>query len=292
MQITIENDKLSLTVDTHGAQMKSIRSKADGTEYLWQGDPGIWADRAPVLFPVIGRLWGREHLVQGEKYPMGLHGFACNAEFIPLVKEGNRLSLALCPSREIEKQFPYELCLQISYLLHDDEVFVTTKVGNMGEKTMPFAIGGHPGFRVPLCEGESFEDYTLEFTHPCHPERIGFSEEVLMNGSDSLFPLEEDRRLDLRHSLFDDDAIILRNADREVTLRSRKSGRGVTVSYPQMAYVGFWHMPKTEAPYVCIEPWTGLPGRQNITEDLTCRSDYLQLPPDGICENRWIIRTF
>ena len=105
MLITIHNDKLSLTVDTHGAQMMSIRS-ADGREYLWQGDPAIWPDRAPNLVPVIGRLSGQEHLVEGKKYPMGLHGFAWQAEFIPLVNEGNRLSLALCPSREIESQFP------------------------------------------------------------------------------------------------------------------------------------------------------------------------------------------
>lgn len=30
-------------------------------------------------------------------------------------------------------------------------------------KTMPFFIGGHPGFNCPLFEGEDYTDYYLEF---------------------------------------------------------------------------------------------------------------------------------
>ena len=37
MTLTIQNGLLSLTVDTLGAQMRSLKYK--GTEYLWQGDP-------------------------------------------------------------------------------------------------------------------------------------------------------------------------------------------------------------------------------------------------------------
>lgn len=292
MLITIKNDKLSLTVDTHGAQMMSICS-SEGLEYLWQGDPAVWSDRAPTLFPVIGRLWKKKHLVNGREYPMGIHGFTANADFLPLVNEGNRLSLALCPSKEIESQYPYDLCLQISYLLHENQVIITTKVGNMGEEEMPFALGGHPGFRVPMVEGEDFTDYRLEFTKPCHPVRIGFTDpDVLLSGEDRPFPLEEDRFLLLNHRMFDEDAIILKDVSREVTLRSLKSGRGVTVTYPQMPYVGFWHMPGTDAPYVCLEPWTSLPGRQGIVEDLSCRSDYLRLEPQGIYENSWAVSVF
>lgn len=293
MLITISNDQISLTVDTHGAQMTSIRDRSD-MEYLWQGDPAVWDERAPNLFPVIGRLWSRQHLVEGKAYPMKyIHGFASDAEFLPLVQEGNRLSLALCPSKEMESQYPFDFCMEISYVLHEREVLITARVGNIGEKTMPFALGGHPGFRVPLCEDEEFTDYYLEFSHKCHPIAISFSEKtVLMDGKDRPYYLQEDQRIPLTHSLFDADAIILRDADREVTLRSRKSGRGVRVTYPQMPYVGFWHMPHMEAEYVCIEPWTSLPGREGILEDLSCRSDYLRLEPQQVYENRWKIAVF
>ena len=41
-------------IDTMGAQLMSLRD-ALGTEYLWQGDPRYWAERSPLLFPMVGR---------------------------------------------------------------------------------------------------------------------------------------------------------------------------------------------------------------------------------------------
>ena len=51
MIYSIENKILKATVDTSGAQLQSIYSKATETEYLWQGDPAYWAGRAYNLFP-------------------------------------------------------------------------------------------------------------------------------------------------------------------------------------------------------------------------------------------------
>ena len=42
----------------------------------------------------------------------------------------------------------------------------------------------------------------------------------------------------------------------------------ICVTYPNMTYLGIWHMPKTDAPYICIEPWSSLPSRKNVVEDL------------------------
>ncbi len=89
--------------------------------------------------------------------------------------------------------------------------------------------------------------------------------------------------------LFDEDAVILKNMAREITLRSKVSGRGVCVVYPDLAYLGIWHWPKTTAPYVCIEPWSSLPSRQNVIEELTCKSDLIQLPPNKKYETTWSI---
>ena len=76
---------------------------------------------------------------------------------------------------------------------------------------------------------------------------------------------------------------------REVTLKSAKTGRFVRVSYPEMAYLGIWHWPKTDAPYVCIEPWTSLPARQDVVEEFACKSDMIHLLPGRTYENTWTI---
>ena len=71
MVYTIENEHLTLSVDSMGAQMMHICSR-DGREYLWQGDPAYWPDRAPTLFPFIGRLtWASMDLPPDRTLPAG-----------------------------------------------------------------------------------------------------------------------------------------------------------------------------------------------------------------------------
>ena len=155
---------------------------------------------------------------------------------------------------------------------------------------MPFAVGGHPGFNVPLAEGETMADYNLEFSAPCRPDRVLFSQDTVLVSGSCPYPLEEDRKLQLSHRLFDNDAIFLSNTAKSVTMRSRKSGKAVTLSYPDMKYLGLWHMPKTDAPYVCIEPWSSIPGRDGVLEELSCRSDLLTAAPGETRQTTWSIR--
>lgn len=291
MNHTIHNDFLSVTVAEQGAELMSIRA-SDGTEYLWQGDPAYWSNRAPTLFPFIGRLTENRCRCYGVEYPMGIHGFAARCRFSPSEKSDDHIVLELSSNEETRNQYPFAFLLRITYRLEKADLRITYTVENRSEKIMPFAIGGHPGFRVPLEENESFTDYVLEFSRCCRPDRVGFTPAVYLSGRDEPYPLEEGCRIPLHHSLFDEDAVILKNMDRQITLRSRKSGRGVTVSYPQMPYLGIWHMPNTDAPYVCIEPWSSLPARQDVIEELTCKSDMIPLEPKGLYHNAWTISLF
>lgn len=291
MLLTIENNQIRLTVETLGAQMMSIQSQ-DGLEYLWQGDSRYWPDRAPTLFPFIGRLTNNSYCFEGRLYHMGIHGFAAASEFVPIVQEKDRVILVLGASPDTRRQYPFAFSLQVTYALRGNGVSVTYEIKNYDQKVMPFGIGGHPGFRVPLEDDAVFEDYILEFTDSACPDRVEFTPQVYLSGRDSPYPLDEGRILPLRHSLFDEDAIILKNMAREITLRSRKSCRGVTVSYPDMPYLGIWHWPKTDAPYVCIEPWSSLPSRQDVVEELSCKSDLIHLSPGKTFETTWTISVF
>ena len=287
----LENSRLRLTVDSLGAQMMSLQN-LDGREYLWQGDPRYWCERAPVLFPVVGRLTGNSYRYGGQVYSMGIHGFAAHQDFSCLCPEPNRLVLELTDNRETREQYPFAFCLKIIYELIKDRVQVTYQVENTGTGMLPFGIGGHPGFRVPLEEGEQFDDYILEFTGGCQPDRVGFTPQVFLSGQDQPYSLNEGKYLPLRHDLFDEDAVILKNMSREITLRSRVSPHGVQVSYPDMPYLGLWHVPNTDAPYLCIEPWSSLPARQNVVEDFACKSDLIQLGPGKTYINTWSITIF
>ena len=176
MLITIQNECLHLTVDTLGAQMMSLC--ANGTEYLWQGDPQYWPDRAPTLFPFIGRLTHNRYRFQGKTYSMGIHGFAAASEFYPEEQSKEMLVLSLGSSMNTLLQYPFDFSLRITFQLIHNTVQISYQVCNLDAKTMPFGIGGHPGFRVPFVEGERFEDYVLAFSDVCQPDRVGFTPAV------------------------------------------------------------------------------------------------------------------
>ncbi len=291
MQYTINNGRLELTVDTLGAEIMNLKS-SDGTEYIWQGDPNTWKNRSPVLFPFIGRLTEGFYQYRGQKYPLTIHGFAASNEFTVVEQTDSVLTFELRANDVTLAQYPFNFVLRVIHELVDDTLAITYSVTNLSNDVMPYAIGGHPGIRVPLVEGEKFEDYDLIFSQVCQPTRINFTDKYFISNQDTRFELEDGVRLPLRHDLFNRDAIVLMHAARELKLASRVSGRGVKASYPDMPYIGFWHWPKSETPYVCIEPWSSLPSRQDIIEEFTCKSDMLQLAPGATRDTTWTITVF
>ena len=285
----LENDKLRVKVSSLGAEMQSIRRIEDGTEYLWQGDATYWARRASNLFPVCGRLWEGKHLYDGKAYEMGSHGFARGKEWEVIHQKPTALTLQLKPDGETLAQYPFRFILEMTYTLTEDSLAVTTIVRNEDDKVMPFAVGGHPGFNVPLAEGTEYEDYRLVFDEPCQPLKFICDENCFYLDKMTLFPLVGDRVLPLQHNLFDNDAIFLENAAPGVTLRSDKTERSVHLAFPDSPYLGIWHTPKSEAPFVCIEPWVAAPARAGVVADLTERADLIQLEPAGVYRNTYTI---
>lgn len=291
MIYTIENEKLKVQISDRGAELMSIQTK-DGTEYLWQGDAKYWGDRALNLFPYIARLTQGKYTVNGQTYEMTIHGFVNYSVLEAEVQEADRIVFLLTQSEETLKMYPFHFSYRVEYALENDRLNVKFSVDNTDDKMMYFGIGGHPGFNVPLDKALSFEDYYLEFDEAKNPVRVGISPTCFVDGSDKEYPLAEGGRIPMSHGLFDDDAIVLTRMAKAVTLRSDKSERAVRVEYPQMDYLGFWHMPHTDAPYVCIEPWSALPSRQDVVEDLATQPGLIHLAAGETYENRWSIRIF
>ncbi len=294
-EYSLDNGVLSVRVSSIGGQLLSV--KKDGKEYLWQGDPAFWEDRAPNLFPYIARLTKGTYTVHGKEYHLPIHGFLPAAEMKAEVQEESLLVLRLDADESTLACYPFVFTLRIRYELNQDTLRIAYEVENGGEEDMYFGIGGHPGFQVPLEDGLSFEDYFLEFesegqsgTGAQTPVRIGFSPTCFLNGKDEPWPLEKGCRIPLRHDLFDDDAIVLSHTPKTVVLRSEKGGRGVRVCFPQMPYIGFWHAVKKPAPYVCIEPWSSLPSRQDMVEELSEQPGLIHLEGKGVYRNLWSIQ--
>ncbi len=289
MVYTIENDAIRVQISDLGAELQSILLKADGTEYLWQGDKAYWSGRAYNLFPICGRLTEGKYTYAGKTYEMNLHGFARKTVFEVIDQKPDSICFHLAADEISRAQYPFEFSLKLCYTLEHTAVRTTFLVENRGEPPMIFAVGGHPGFNVPLSEGEAFEDYYLEFDCAKPARAITMSPTCYTTRDSEFFMLEEGKILPLRHDLFDNDAIVLEDMCRAVTLKSKKSGKQVRVQYPDMNYLGLWHAPKTEAPYICIEPWYSVPAYDGEIDALETKRDMIHLERGKTYQNSYVI---
>lgn len=280
MIYTIKNDKIEVSVEDLGAQMRSIKD-AEGKEYLWQGDEKYWNGSAPNLFPYIARLTEGKYTLRGKTYEMPKHGFLRNSVLKLKEKTQTKMVFSLTDSEETYKMYPYHFEIKVKYELFENEFKVSYCVSNKDKKVMYFGVGGHPGFQVPVEKELSFEDYFIEFAKGTDMKRVGMSEDCFVTGDEEAFPLEENQRLSLRHNLFDNDAIILKDAPSRVALTSEKGGARIEMETSHLGYLGIWHKPASDAPYVCIEPWSSLPARKDVIEDLEKQDNLVSLKPDG-----------
>ena len=154
---------------------------------------------------------------------------------------------------------------------------------------MRFGYGIHPGFNVPLNPALRFEDYRLDFHEVSTPKQMELTERYTISGGMHAYALEEGRYLPLQHSLFDHDAIILKDMPHTVTLGSQKDEKKVTVTFPDMPYLGIWHAPETDAPFVCIEPWSSLPSTDGVIDEFETKPDFITVEPGETYTNSWSI---
>ncbi len=277
MNYTIENALLKVEIADRGAEMMSLVGKKSGTEYLWQGDATYWASRATVLFPICGRLTEGKYTWQGKEYEMVLHGFAKLATYTVVDHKADAITFELRANDESRAIYPFDFIFRVTYSLDGATVRTAMYVENVGEGDLPFSVGGHPGFNVPFVEGESFDDYYAEFGCVKEARKLIMSPTCYYTGNTEPFALRDGKILDLRHDLFDNDAIFLDGMCNRVSLKSEKNDRAITMVFEDMTHLGFWHKPKTEAPYVCIEPWHGVPAYDGKIDDFATKNEMMHL---------------
>lgn len=254
---TLLDGKLEATVDSFGAELKSL--KFDGREYLWQGDATWWSGTNPVLFPIVGNL--RNDAAQSSAGPVQLkrHGLARIFEHKLTNRSSREVSYELGSTDETKELYPFDFLLEMSYSLTRDGIEEQFKVTNTGNVDLPFVVGAHPAFNVPLDKNvdEAFEDYELRFTHKWSASSALMDNQGLLD-FENVFPvLEGAKTLPLSRKLFKHNTVILEDVpDNCVTLIGTKSGHGVSLEFEDFRWLGIWSANET-APFVAVEPWCG-----------------------------------
>ena len=288
MILKLENDFLAVEINSLGAELNSIKSKKTGIEYLWQGNPEFWKDKSPILFPLCGRLFGGKYTYCGAEYEMPIHGIARLFDIDYKKVSDREIEFYFKSSEQTKSYYPFDFDFIIRYVLDGECLKTEFIVVNTGKEHMYFSYGGHPGFNVPFNDGEKFEDYYLEFNED-KLTRLVFSPTCFCTGKSEEYILD-DKKLALRHNLFDNDALFFELKADTVKLKSQTHKNSVEVSFDDMTVLGLWHKPKADVPYVCIEPWHGVPSTDGVVDDIKTKNEMIKLDVNGKYENSYTIK--
>ena len=291
MRYVLENDILRVEVSSNGAELKSVKSKATGQEYMWQADPKYWGRTSPILFPFVGRLKNDEYLHDGKKYPMSQHGFARDMEHSLVSITEDTVWFKVMTSHDTLKSFPFSFTLSIGYQLIGNEVKVLWKVcNNSNDKHMHFGIGAHPAFNCPIHGEDSKAGYKLyfggvnEIRHHGNDRATGLSLD-----EDICLPLEDGRAV-ITPEFFDRCTYIVEgNQTGEVGIEDPSGKRFITVLFDAPLF-GIWSPEEKNAPFLCIEPWYGRCDSMDFEGTLKERAFDNYLNPGEKFEASYVIR--
>lgn len=277
--ITLTNAALRITVAELGAELQSV-TDAKGQHWLWNGDPAIWAGRSPLLFPVIGKHPDGKVLISGQRYPIKSHGVARTSLFTLIAQDDASCTLRLSDNDETRQAYPFAFVLDMTYRLIGSALTLTARISNTGDAEMPLCFGYHPAFLWPL-PGSDGLPHRIRLGNGASPRhlRLGADGQRAPESHPSVFT---DGVLTLDHALFVEDALIIAEGAGHHAWYGADGLPGVAVDFQDMPHLGIWTKPN--GPYICIEPWHGLPSPSDPDEPLDKRVGVTLLPPGAATE--------
>jgi len=248
LKISLSNLELSATINSYGAELISLKNNFD-REYIWEGNPDFWGKHSPILFPIVGSLRNNCYSYNNITYHLPRHGFAREMNFDVIEKTDNKVVFSLQQSEKTLENYPFQFELQISYTLINSVLEISFKVINNNKVSMPFSIGAHPAFTLP----NDFENYELQFEKSEELVVSKLENDLISNATSTL--LLENNRLPLNYSYFENDALIFKTIESKSVTITENEIPFLKVHYNDFPSLGIWT--KTQAPFICIEPWFG-----------------------------------
>jgi len=278
-QIRLQSSGALAEISVQGAEIRSW--EVAGQPLLWKPDAKIWAETAPVLFPVVGWTRNGEVRVADKVYPLGLHGFArhkpfsvaqLTRDFVRLVLESDAQTLAL---------YPFDFRFTVDCRLDGPALSVRLGVENRGSEDMPYACGLHPGFRWPLGAGTEVgagrkSGHCILFDAVEEPRVHKITSHGLFAADHRPVPLNG-KVLDLTPELFAQEALCFLGAKSQGLRYETPDGAALRVEMTNFPHIALWSKP--EAPFLAIELWTGHGDPDGFEGDLFAKPSMRFLPP-------------
>ena len=237
----LENNMFRLEVSLKAAEMHSLIDKRSNKEWLWQGDPAYWAGRNPTLFPIVGSTHDKLLHIEGKMYPIGNHGFLRHAVFDCVEQSEQHITLSYQSTAETLVQYPYAFRFEIEYRLHLKGVDIFYRIFNRSEMLMPYNFGLHPAFLTTNNGVDGTID--IEFT----AKEKDLPQAILVDGDKPLLKFSD--------VFFETTPTLVLNQVNSPYVRLKDAGESVLISVLGYRWLAFWK--KSNARFICIEPWYG-----------------------------------
>ena len=265
MLYTIRNDKLTVQVQSYGAEIVSVQY--ENKERFWQNETGEWAGHSPVLFPLCGHFG---ITVDNKTYPMKAHGFARKCEFACTKQTQTELAFTISATEETKKYYPYDFVFTVIYKIEDNKIYASYQVQNPAKTPLYFACGGHDAFATESGDMSKYQ-ITFEkeenFLHFYHDDDGYLTGETRDFGTGKTLVLPQDFLQQGATLIFKD----MKNS--KVTLCEKNGKKLASLTYEGFANLLLWR--EDNGAFICIEPWTNLP-------DLACANDVELSQKEGV----------
>lgn len=271
--VSIENRYLIAEVNPDGAELKSLRNKETGIEYIWQANPEYWNRSAPLLFPIVGEVTNNTLKVDGQEYTIGRHGFVRDMRLEVSTINETEVEYYLKSTDETLEKYPFNFHFSVKFELKEKQLITTFIVKNTDDKNIYFSVGAHPAFNLP---SGTIEDYYIEFE-----QAETLSRHLLNNNNfsgETEAVITNTNQLPLNTALFHKDAIVFRDMQsKSLTLKSNKNNYALKMDFEGFPYFGIWTKPNCEK-FVCLEPWCGLADHHAFNGEFKDKEGIISLP--------------
>ena len=272
--VTLSSGDAGATIALHGAELRTWH--VGTVPLIWEPEPDLWPDTAPILFPVVGWTRGAQVFVEGRAFPLGLHGFARHLDFAARERGPDHVRLVAASSAETRAFYPFDWELEVEHALAGPALTTRLTVRNLGPAPMPYACGLHSGFRWPFAGGAP-EDYAITFGEREVAGVPVISAEGLFTRQTRKVPLDG-RRLALSPALMAREALCFLDArSRSLRFGHPASGAAIDVTLEDFPHVALWS--RAPGRFLCIEPWTGHGDFVDASGDLYARPSMRRLAP-------------
>ena len=273
--ITITSGDLTARINPLGAELSSLTDAA-GRELMTDADPAFWTGRAPLLFPIVGRLNGDVLRVDGRVYPMKQHGFARRLPFAMVEATDDRVVFALTDDEETRRAYPFAFRLEVAFTITAATLAIDVTIANPAATPLPASFGFHPAFAWPLPYGQPRDEHRITFAAD-EPGEVKLLADGLIAG-DRTSPLDG-RMLRLTDGMFADDALIWNPLHADKLTYGAPGAPQLEIAFPDTTQLGIWTKPG--ARFVCIEPWHGHADPVGYTGEFRDKPGVFTVAPGG-----------